>query len=503
MGKRVAKRKRPAPASRYKGLAWDKHEMCWRVRVSLMGKQHHLGRHNDELFAAQVYDCAALLLFGEAGAVNFGAEQAKQWLPRLLSEDCPGLRAIQELGRRSRKRPAPPRTPGEDGDDAGGGDDYGYDDGGGEGGGGGDGSATGGEEEDSDDDDTGAGRDGGAAHAPGLAFGPGGAPCQAAKRARTAAAAAAGIAHTTPLGGPTGGYRLLAGLHSLTAGGMMAGGCAGLPLPDPLEALSPRLRAAGAAAGAGAGPAGLSPRWLLQLPPLAPQPPRDDNNSGDSSGSPTAVYCSAMQVPPPPLLPFRRVATVPAAGPAPPRCPQLQLLGGPGGPHMVPVQPADRASTALLADCQDILARLPGPPLFQPQRPFAPPLVAPLAAALAAAQRREDAAGCCAAPPAPSPASGSGMRGLPPLPSALATLGAGSAGAADGRALLQPLPVFGIGGGGAAYAAAAAGADEWGAAAAAALGGPHICPMGEHCELNGGTAPCHAAVMDIYNEWRT
>lgn len=40
----MAKRKRAAPASTFKGLAWDKHEMCWRVRVSLMGKQHHLGR---------------------------------------------------------------------------------------------------------------------------------------------------------------------------------------------------------------------------------------------------------------------------------------------------------------------------------------------------------------------------------------------------------------------------------------------------------------------------
>ena len=43
-GAKPMRRKRPAPASRFKGLAWDKHEACWRVRVSLMGKQHHLGR---------------------------------------------------------------------------------------------------------------------------------------------------------------------------------------------------------------------------------------------------------------------------------------------------------------------------------------------------------------------------------------------------------------------------------------------------------------------------
>jgi hypothetical protein len=44
MVKRAAKRARPPPLSLYKGLAWDKHEACWRVRISLQGKQHHLGR---------------------------------------------------------------------------------------------------------------------------------------------------------------------------------------------------------------------------------------------------------------------------------------------------------------------------------------------------------------------------------------------------------------------------------------------------------------------------
>lgn len=38
------RKKRSPPASTFKGLAWDKHEACWRVRVSLQGKQHHLGR---------------------------------------------------------------------------------------------------------------------------------------------------------------------------------------------------------------------------------------------------------------------------------------------------------------------------------------------------------------------------------------------------------------------------------------------------------------------------
>jgi outer membrane biosynthesis protein TonB len=32
------------PKSQYKGLAWDKQENSWRVRISLRGRQHHIGR---------------------------------------------------------------------------------------------------------------------------------------------------------------------------------------------------------------------------------------------------------------------------------------------------------------------------------------------------------------------------------------------------------------------------------------------------------------------------
>jgi hypothetical protein len=38
----------PAPChpgkSAFKGLAWDKQEEAWRVRISYNGKQHHIGR---------------------------------------------------------------------------------------------------------------------------------------------------------------------------------------------------------------------------------------------------------------------------------------------------------------------------------------------------------------------------------------------------------------------------------------------------------------------------
>jgi hypothetical protein len=32
------------PKSLYKGLAWDRQEQCWRVRISFNGKQRHVGR---------------------------------------------------------------------------------------------------------------------------------------------------------------------------------------------------------------------------------------------------------------------------------------------------------------------------------------------------------------------------------------------------------------------------------------------------------------------------
>jgi hypothetical protein len=30
--------------SRFRGLTWDKKERRWRVRINVMGKQHHVGR---------------------------------------------------------------------------------------------------------------------------------------------------------------------------------------------------------------------------------------------------------------------------------------------------------------------------------------------------------------------------------------------------------------------------------------------------------------------------
>ena len=142
----------------------------------------------------QVYDCAALLLFGDKGPVNFGAERAHDWLPRLLQEDCPGLRSIQELRRRQGLQPAPPSVQGpiatRTADSNGGPNAH----------------STG--AEDDGGDDTGGTRDG--FWAEGSANGAVAVRCTA-KRARPAT-----MMHPrAPM--LAGGYKLLAGLHSLSA----------------------------------------------------------------------------------------------------------------------------------------------------------------------------------------------------------------------------------------------------------------------------------------------
>lgn len=56
-------------------------------------------RFTDQKYAAQVYDCAAFLLFGDDGACNLGAESARQWLPQL--KDLPTMHAVAQLRDRS------------------------------------------------------------------------------------------------------------------------------------------------------------------------------------------------------------------------------------------------------------------------------------------------------------------------------------------------------------------------------------------------------------------
>ncbi|GBF99096.1 hypothetical protein Rsub_11905 [Raphidocelis subcapitata] len=86
------------PKSLYKGLAWDRQEQCWRVRISFNGKQRHVGRFADEVEAAQAFDCGALLLFGPDAATNFGGVAARANLPRFLGNSNMG--AIEALSRK-------------------------------------------------------------------------------------------------------------------------------------------------------------------------------------------------------------------------------------------------------------------------------------------------------------------------------------------------------------------------------------------------------------------
>lgn len=58
-------------SSRFKGLCWDKDNNKWRVGIKVDGKNRCLGRHRDEIAAAEVYDAAARELFGEYAKLNF------------------------------------------------------------------------------------------------------------------------------------------------------------------------------------------------------------------------------------------------------------------------------------------------------------------------------------------------------------------------------------------------------------------------------------------------
>ena len=57
--------------SRYKGLAWDKQDRRWEVRISANGKRKYVGRFEDEVKAARAYDRAANKYHGQYASVNF------------------------------------------------------------------------------------------------------------------------------------------------------------------------------------------------------------------------------------------------------------------------------------------------------------------------------------------------------------------------------------------------------------------------------------------------
>jgi len=62
-------RKRVNASSTYKGV--HKADKKWRVIITFMGKRVHLGRYENEIEAAKVYDVVARELFGEFACTNF------------------------------------------------------------------------------------------------------------------------------------------------------------------------------------------------------------------------------------------------------------------------------------------------------------------------------------------------------------------------------------------------------------------------------------------------
>ncbi|MCI0676359.1 MAG: hypothetical protein L0Y42_11375, partial [Phycisphaerales bacterium] len=59
------------PTSRFKGVFWETWSGKWRARIKAQGKDYSLGRFHDEIDAAEAYDAAARVLFGEHAWLNF------------------------------------------------------------------------------------------------------------------------------------------------------------------------------------------------------------------------------------------------------------------------------------------------------------------------------------------------------------------------------------------------------------------------------------------------
>lgn len=58
-------------SSKYKGVSYFKRDDCWRARIKLNYKEHHIGFFKNELHAAMAYDIWAKELFGEFANLNF------------------------------------------------------------------------------------------------------------------------------------------------------------------------------------------------------------------------------------------------------------------------------------------------------------------------------------------------------------------------------------------------------------------------------------------------
>lgn len=64
-------KKQDGTSSQYKGVSWDKSKQKWSSKIMLNGRTVNLGRYDDELLAAHVYDAAARYMFKEYARPNF------------------------------------------------------------------------------------------------------------------------------------------------------------------------------------------------------------------------------------------------------------------------------------------------------------------------------------------------------------------------------------------------------------------------------------------------
>lgn len=58
-------------SSKYKGVYWNKQHKKWRSRITIDGKQKHLGKFTSEIDAALAYDRASYRAFGVFARLNF------------------------------------------------------------------------------------------------------------------------------------------------------------------------------------------------------------------------------------------------------------------------------------------------------------------------------------------------------------------------------------------------------------------------------------------------
>lgn len=70
-GQNLANRtKRGGTKSRFKGVYWDAGRQKWQAIARVRGRNHHLGRFDDEVTAARAYNELALAEWGEFAALN-------------------------------------------------------------------------------------------------------------------------------------------------------------------------------------------------------------------------------------------------------------------------------------------------------------------------------------------------------------------------------------------------------------------------------------------------